>query len=55
MLRTSRDGGAHFGKARAIASSTVAVGSPQLLTHGAHAYVAWNTTDGFRLVPAGAP
>ena len=52
MLRVSHDGGAHFDAARAIASSKVAVASPQLLTHGAHAYVAWNTANGFRLVPA---
>jgi len=55
MLRVSHDGGVHFGEARAIASSKVAVGSPQLLMRGAHAYVAWNTANGFRLVPAGAP
>jgi len=55
MLRVSHDGGTHFDAARAIASSKVAVGSPQWLTRGAHAYVAWNTADGFRLVAAGEP
>jgi hypothetical protein len=55
MLRVSHDGGTHFDAARAIASSTVAVGSPQWLIRGAHAYVAWNTAHGFRLVAAGEP
>ncbi|HKZ10414.1 MAG TPA: sialidase family protein [Rhodanobacteraceae bacterium] len=50
MLRVSHDGGAHFDAARAIASSKVAVGSPQLLERAGAAYVAWNTADGFRLL-----
>lgn len=50
MLRTSHDHGASFGPAHAIAQSGVAVYSPQLLVHAGHAYVAWNTVDGFRLV-----
>lgn len=54
MLRRSTDDGVHFGAARAIATSTAAVGSPQLLTWHGHAYVAWNTAAGFRLIPAGA-
>lgn len=53
MLRTSRDSGAHFDAGHAIATSKAAVGSPQLLTRGAAAYVAWNTSGGFRLIPAG--
>jgi len=51
MLRSSHDAGAHFGAAREIASSNVAVGSPQFLTRAGAAYVAWNTADGFRLIP----
>lgn len=54
MLRVSHDGGLHFDNARAIASSSAAVGSPQLLVQRGHAYVAWNTANGFRLVPVGA-
>lgn len=54
MLRVSNDGGLHFDDARAIASSGTAVGSPQLLVLQGHAYVAWNTTDGFRLIAAEA-
>lgn len=50
MLRVSHDGGAHFGEARTIASSKLAVGSPQLLERTDAAYVAWNTADGFRLI-----
>ncbi|MEY2168029.1 MULTISPECIES: sialidase family protein [unclassified Rhodanobacter] len=55
MLRVSADGGLHFDAARAIAHSSAAVGSPQLLTRQGRAFVAWNTTDGFRIVPAEAP
>jgi hypothetical protein len=54
MLRESTDDGAHFDAPRAIARSSVAAGSPQLLTWRGRAYVAWNTAAGFRLVPAGA-
>lgn len=54
MLRSSHDAGAHFGAAREIASSNVAVGSPQFLTRAGAAYVAWNTADGFRLIPVEA-
>jgi hypothetical protein len=50
MLRVSHDGGDMFDAPRAIAVSDVAVYSPQLLVHDGHAYVAWNTADGFRLV-----
>ncbi len=53
MLRTSHDDGAHFEAARTAATSTAAVASPQLLLHAGHAYAAWNTADGFRLVPLG--
>jgi hypothetical protein len=55
MLRVSHDGGVHFGEARAIASSTVAVGSPQLLMRSGVGYVAWNTAAGFRLVSVKEP
>jgi hypothetical protein len=50
MARTSHDGGEHFGAPRVIASSKIAVYSPQLLVHRGRAYVAWNTASGFRLV-----
>lgn len=50
MLRRSDDGGVHFAAPRNIATSTRAAGSPQLLLRGAHAYAAWNTADGFRLI-----
>ena len=53
MLRRSTDDGAHFDPPRAIAHSTVAAGSPHLLTWQGRAYVAWNTATGFRLVPTG--
>jgi hypothetical protein len=53
MLRRSDDGGLHFGPPHVLANSTAAVGSPQLLQHDGHAYVAWNTAAGFRLLPAG--
>ncbi|HEX7340191.1 MAG TPA: sialidase family protein [Rhodanobacteraceae bacterium] len=56
MLRTSDDGGQHFGPERVIARSTASVYSPQLLMHDGRAYVAWNTADGFRLIAAtGSP
>ncbi|HWU77018.1 MAG TPA: sialidase family protein [Rhodanobacter sp.] len=50
MLRRSSDNGAHFDAARGIASSTAAVGSPQLLQKHGQPYVAWNTASGFRLI-----
>ena len=50
MLRSSNDSGAHFDAARAIADSTGAAGSPQLLQKNGHAFVAWNTANGFRLI-----
>jgi hypothetical protein len=50
MLRVSHDGGDTFGAPRAIAESTAAVYSPQLLVHDGHAFAAWNTAKGFRLV-----
>ena len=50
VLRHSTDNGAHFGPARDIAQSTVAVGSPQLLQKTGHVFAAWNTADGFRLI-----
>jgi len=53
MLRASHDDGATFGAPRALAESAAAVYSPQLLVHDAHAYVAWNTGDGFRLIAIG--
>lgn len=55
MLRTSHDGGAHFDAARRLAQSAEAVYSPQLLLHDGHARVAWNTANGFRLLPVDAP
>ena len=51
MLRRSGDDGLHFDRARRIAHSDKAVGSPQLLIKGAQAFVAWNTLSGFRLIP----
>ncbi len=51
MLRRSNDNGLHFDTPREIAHSDEAVGSPQLLLKGAHAFVAWNTMRGFRLIP----
>ena len=51
MLRTSVDGGEHFGDARQLARGPDAVGSPQLLLRDHAPYVAWNTSAGFRLVP----
>jgi hypothetical protein len=53
MLRRSDDGGLHFTAPRRLASTSAAVGSPQLLLHDGHAYAAWNTAAGFRLLPAG--
>ena len=53
MLRRSDDGGLHFGEPHALANTTAAVGSPQLLLRDGHAYIAWNTATGFRLLPAG--
>jgi hypothetical protein len=50
MLRRSGDNGAHFDAALEIASSTGAVGSPQLLQRQGRAFVAWNTANGFRLL-----
>lgn len=50
MLRRSTDNGAHFDAARAIAHSSGAVGSPQLLKKSGQAFVAWNTAQGFRLI-----
>ncbi|MBD8871224.1 sialidase family protein [Rhodanobacter sp. DHB23] len=54
VSRVSTDGGLHFDAARTVATSTAAVGSPQLLVQQGQAFVAWNTADGFRLVPLGA-
>lgn len=50
MLRTSADGGDAFGTPHAIAESTHAVYSPQLLLDHGKAYAAWNTEAGFRLI-----
>ncbi|TCV94985.1 hypothetical protein EC912_103478 [Luteibacter rhizovicinus] len=50
MLRESTDGGAHFTEAREIARTAGSAGWPQLLLRDGRAFVAWNTTDGFRLV-----
>ncbi|GAA0228089.1 sialidase family protein [Castellaniella daejeonensis] len=56
MARLSSDAGAHFGDARELARTATDAGSPQLLLdRDGHAYAAWDTADGFRLVPiAGA-
>lgn len=54
MLRSSHDGGQHFDEARQIAHSAGAVGSPQWLLWQGRAFVAWNTSAGFRLIPAEA-
>jgi hypothetical protein len=50
MLRTSHDGGDTFDAPQAIADSAAAAYSPHLLVYAGHAYAAWNTADGFRLV-----
>jgi hypothetical protein len=52
MLRRSDDNGLHFSAPVALAHNTEAVGSPQLLVKDGKAFVAWNTLNGFRLVPA---
>lgn len=54
MARVSHDGGNHFDAPRTLATSKVAVYSPQLLVHDEQAYVAWNTASGFRLVKVSA-
>lgn len=54
-LRVSQDGGQRFEKARTVAESAVAVYSPRLVVHDGRARVAWNTLDGFRLIPVGRP
>ena len=54
MLRRSIDNGLHFDAPRTLANAAGAVGSPQLLLRQDRAYVAWNTTTGFRLIPAEA-
>ncbi len=50
MLRVSHDGGDTFGVPRVIAEPAAAVYSPQLLVRDGHAFAAWYTADGFRLV-----
>lgn len=50
MLRISDDGGVNFGPARAIAHSNAETGSPQILRWHKRSFVAWNTSEGFRLV-----
>jgi hypothetical protein len=50
MLRRSDDGGLHFDSAQAIANVAGEAGSPQWVMWKGHPYVAWNTTDGFRLI-----
>lgn len=54
MLRRSSDNGLHFGQPIAIATTARAASSPQLLLRNGQAWIAWNTADGFRLIPAGA-
>lgn len=55
MRRVSRDGGKHFGAAKALAETSEAAGSPQLLRHHHQVYAAWNTSQGFRLLPVSGP
>lgn len=50
MARVSHDGGDHFDAPRTLATSTVAVYSPQLLVYAGRAYAAWNTASGFRFI-----
>lgn len=50
MLKRSTDGGLHFDDARTIASVAGEAGSPQWVMWKGRPYVAWNTTDGFRLI-----
>ncbi|WP_266158347.1 sialidase family protein [Dyella silvatica] len=54
MLRGSHDGGLHFDDARQIANTPAASASPQLLLWQGRAFVAWNTSAGFRLIPTEA-
>jgi hypothetical protein len=54
MLRESTDGGATFADAREIANTKASAGWPELLLWQDRAFVAWNTADGFRLVPTEA-
>lgn len=54
-LRVSKDGGQSFAVPRSLAQSKVAVYSPQLLGHDGHAWVGWNTLDGYRVIAIGAP
>jgi hypothetical protein len=49
-LRHSRDGGVHFEAPKILANATGAAASPQLLLHKGHAWAAWNTAAGFRLL-----
>jgi hypothetical protein len=53
MVRHSIDGGLHFDEARQLATATGAAGSPQWVMRGSQPYVAWNTSDGFRLISVG--
>jgi len=50
MLKRSTDGGVHFDNARAIANVAGEADSPQWVMWKGQPYVAWNTTDGFRLI-----
>ncbi len=52
MLRVSHDNGVSFGTPRSLATTSGAADSPRLLMDGGRAYIAWNTTDGFRLITA---
>lgn len=51
VLRESIDGGTNFTPPRVLAHSRGSVGSPQVLVRSGRAYVAWNTIDGFHLLP----
>ena len=55
LLRQSDDAGEHFQPARVLATSSVAVDSPQLLMHAGHVFVGWNTAEGYRVVTVTAP
>lgn len=54
QVRRSDDGGASFGAPETVATSSVAAGSPQWLTHAGRAWLGWNTLDGYRVVPVDA-
>ncbi|MBB3225451.1 hypothetical protein FHW69_000041 [Luteibacter sp. Sphag1AF] len=54
MVRESTDGGTSFQDAREIARTPSSAGWPELVLLRDRAFVAWNTAEGFRLVPTEA-